>query len=289
MAITFDDLPTVSVLPQTDQRREALTDLLLVAISRQRVPAMGFVNENKLFAEGMLVPRRAALLQRWLSAGLELGNHSYAHSDLHLISLAAFERDVLEGESVTRALLATTGRTLRYFRHPFLHTGRDLATRQEFELFLEQHGYRVAPVTIDNYDYIFAAAYDRTLARGDSLAAEGIAETYLGYMLRVVRYYEDQSRALLGREIPQVLLLHANWLNATHLDGLVDSLRARGYAFITLDSALTDTAYGSPDEYVGPAGISWLHRWALTAGRKGSFFAGEPEVPQGIRAAAQAR
>jgi peptidoglycan/xylan/chitin deacetylase (PgdA/CDA1 family) len=289
MAITFDDLPAVSVVRQDDHYREALTDRLLGAIGRQRVPAIGFVNEGKLFADGRLVPRRVELLQRWLAANLELGNHTYDHTDLHLTSLAEFERGVLEGEAVTRAMLAKAGRTPRYFRHPFLHTGRDLATKRKFEQFLHEHGYRVAPVTVDNYDYLFAAAYDRALEHGDSAGARAIAETFLEYMLRVVAYYEGQSRALFGREIPQVLLLHANWLNATHLDELVEALRARGYRFTTLDAALTDFAYRSQDEFVGPGGISWLHRWALTSGRRGAFFAGEPEVPKEIQATAQAR
>ncbi len=289
MAITFDDLPTTSVAAQDDERRETLTDRLLGAIAQQQVPAIGFVNENKLFDNGRPVPRRVALLQRWLAAGLELGNHTYAHTDLHHVPLAEFEQDVLEGEAITRPLLAKAGLAPRYFRHPYLHTGRDLATKRRLEHFLQDHGYRVAPVTIDNYDYLYAAAYDRALERGDSSAAGTIAESYLDYMLRVVEYYESQSQALFGREISQILLLHANWLNATHLDRLAEALRARGYSFITLDSALADPAYLSPDEYVGPAGITWLHRWALTSGKRGSFFAGEPEVPEVIQAAAQAR
>ena len=46
------------------------------------------------------------------------------------------------------------------------------------------------------------------------------------------------------------------------------------------------SAYQSADAYVGPAGITWLHRWALTRGMPGATFAGEPEVPQDIAARA---
>jgi len=51
---------------------------------------------------------------------------------------------------------------------------------------------------------------------------------------------------------------------------------------VSLSEALKDEAYGSKDEYVGPAGITWLHRWALTKGNGGSTFAGEPAVPAWI-------
>jgi hypothetical protein len=100
----------------------------------------------------------------------------------------------------------------------------------------------------------------------------------------VVGYYEAQSRALVGREIPQVLLLHANRLNADTTDDLVSMLRDRGYTFVGLDEALRDPAYDLADEFVGPGGITWIHRWALTQGERGAFFAGEPEADDFVQA-----
>jgi hypothetical protein len=141
-------------------------------------------------------------------------------------------------------------------------------------------------VTFDNADYTFAAAYDRAVARGDDPIADEIVTTYLDYMNRVVLYYEQQSRALFDREIRQVLLLHANALNAVAFDRLAAMLEGRGYVFIELDRALQDPAYRSPDTYFGPGGISWIHRWAISEGRDAAFLAGEPEVPAWIARAA---
>lgn len=59
-------------------------------------------------------------------------------------------------------------------------------------------------------------------------------------------------------------------------------MKRRGYEFVSLDQALTDGAYTRPDRYTGPAGITWLHRWALTAGKKGDFFHGKPEAPDWV-------
>jgi hypothetical protein len=56
-------------------------------------------------------------------------------------------------------------------------------------------------------------------------------------------------------------------------------MERRGYRFITLADALTDEAYKSDDTFTGPAGISWIHRWALTRGVKDDFFRGEPRTP----------
>lgn len=287
IAITIDDLPTISALGNDLTRASRITDDLLATLTRHRVPAIGFVNEGKLVTDGSLDERRVALLGRWLAAGFELGNHTFSHTDFHLATVSAFEQDVLRGERVTKKLLRAAGRDIRYFRHPFLHTGRSRMARQTLEAFLAKRGYRVAPITVDNYDYLFAAAYDRAGARDDHNEQQKIVSAYVDYMEAVVAYYEQQSMALLGREIRQTLLLHASALNAATFDRLAAMLHGRGYQFVTLDRALEDPAYKSRDEYYGPAGITWLHRWALTEGKRGTFFAGEPPVPEWIEKASK--
>lgn len=287
MAVTIDDLPWVSVQPDGIDRARPLTATLLQSFRRHDVPAIGFVNEIKLERDGVVQPDRVALLEDWVSAGFELGNHTYSHIDLHAAPVDDVLADVVRGEPVARSLLAKKGKKLRYFRHPFLHRGRDAETRLQLEEYLQDHGYRVAPVTIDNYDYIFAAAFDRAIASGDGDAEQRILATYLAYIQDVVSYYEQQSSALFGREMRQVLLLHANQLNARAFDALARSLKSRGYRFVTLDRALEDRAYGSPEAYFGPAGITWIHRWAITLGKPRTFFAGEPVVPDWITRASE--
>ncbi len=280
MVLTFDDLPAQRARSQPQARIVEITDGLLGSL--KRIPAIGFVNEDKLESDGAVDPARVKLLERWLDAGLELGNHSYSHPDVHSVALADFQRDVLRGETVTRPLVTSRGGKLRYFRHPFLHTGRDLETKRGLERFLAEHGYQVAPVTIDNSEWIFARAYTETLDRGDRDLRKKTADAYLDYMERMVEFYEGQSRAILEREIPQILLLHANALNAHHLGRLRAMLERRGYRFIDLETALQDPAYESPDTYVGRGGITWLHRWAITRGVDRSVFAGEPTTPRWV-------
>jgi len=215
----------------------------------------------------------------WLGAGLELGNHTFSHPDLHTTPLDVFEQDVIRGEEVTRRLLKARGQTLRYFRHPFLHAGNSIETKRRFEEFLATRGYRIAPVTIDNSEWIFARAYENALLRGDRQMAKRVAEAYIPYMEWKFAYFEQQSLALFGYELKQVLLLHANALNADYFSALAQMIKKRGYSFITLDEALKDKAYTSPDSYAGPAGITWIHRWAITAGKADDFFKGEPSTP----------
>ena len=142
-----------------------------------------------------------------------------------------------------------------------------------------EHGYRVAPVTIDNDEYIFARAYDYSTARGDAAAARRVADAYVPYMEAKVAFFERNSRELFDREIRQVLLIHANMLNADRFGDLASMFERRGYRFITLERALEDPAFQSADTFAGASGITWIHRWALTKKMPKGFYAGEPEVP----------
>jgi peptidoglycan/xylan/chitin deacetylase (PgdA/CDA1 family) len=278
VAVTIDDLPVNSL--RNDLRTQAtITRKLLQAVKSHQVPAIGFVNESKLVDNGQRDQRRVALLQMWLDAGLELGNHTYSHPDINRVPLDTFKQDVIRGEEVTSGLLKSKGGTLRYFRHPFLHAGNTLETKRDFEKFLVGRGYRIAPVTIDNSEWIFARAYENALRRGDKQMAKRVADAYIPYMDQKFAYFEQQSMALFGYEMKQTLLIHANALNADHFDRLAKMIEKRGYKFISLDEALTDKAYTSPDDYAGNSGITWIHRWAITAGKNDEFFRGEPRTP----------
>jgi peptidoglycan/xylan/chitin deacetylase (PgdA/CDA1 family) len=278
VAVTIDDLP-VNSLRNDVTTQTTITRKLLRAIKSHRVPAIGFVNEAKLLTNSQRDERRVALLRMWLDAGLDLGNHTYSHPDINRTPLDAFKEDVVRGEEVTSGLLKIKGRSMRYFRHPFLHAGKTLETKREFEKFLAERGYRIAPVTIDNSEWIFARAYENAMVRGDKQMAKRVAEAYIPYMDQKFAYFEQQSIALFGYEMKQVLLIHANALNADYFDQLAQMIEKRGYRFISLDEALTDKAYASPDAYAGPAGITWIHRWAITAGKSADFFRGEPRTP----------
>jgi peptidoglycan/xylan/chitin deacetylase (PgdA/CDA1 family) len=290
IAITIDDLPVNHMTDQGVAGWEKVTSELLRSLQEHRVPAIGFVNLGKLYEkDGRLDKRRLALLKRWLDAGFELGNHTFSHLDLHKTSLPEFTQDLLKGEDILKGLCKDSGRKLEFFRHPLLHTGLDLDTKNGLEQFLADHSYRTAPVTMDNSEWIYARVFDIANTKGNTQLKNCIASAYLDYMERVFVYYEDQSRALFGREIKQVLLIHANTLNSEYFGALASLLKKRGYRFVSLAEALEDEAYTSADRYTGLGGITWLHRWALTQGKKGDFFKGEPEVDEFISAIYQGK
>lgn len=282
VAFTFDDLPAVRFTTLADAR--AMTARLLDGLQREAVPAIGFVNEGKLDAVPAQRAGRIGLLAAWLDAGHTLGNHTYSHLRLYGAPLGEFEADVLRGEQVTRPLAERRGGVFKYFRHPTLNTGRSLAIKDSVDQFLAVRGYVVAPVTVDSDEYLYAAAYDQARGRGDSALMRRIGSDYLRYTETMFAHFEALSVALERREIAQVLLLHANWLNADWLDPLVAMLRRRGYRFVSLDAAMADAAYRQPDRYTGSRGPSWLERWAVT---RGLPVRPPPEVPGWVSAMAR--
>jgi len=285
IAVTIDDLPVVS--PRTDLKtRREITKNLLAKVTKAKVPAIGFVNEAKLYTAEKRDEAQVDLLRSWLSANLELGNHTFSHMSLHDNSLEDYKANILKGEIITKELLQAKSMKMRYFRHPYLWTGLSMEIKNDLGTFLNEHNYTIAPVTIDNSDWIFASAYEKTLAKNDKKLMKQIGAAYVSYMEAKTDYWERQSVKLFGREIKQILLIHANQLNSEYFDDIAKMLKKRNYKFVTLENALTDETYKLPDTFVKRNGISWLHRWAIAKGKE-NILPDEPKTPDFVLKAAE--
>lgn len=283
VAITIDDLP--GAWPQSPAGRLDILQRVNRAIPQilnaHHAPAIGFVNEGKLQVTGER-DARVALLQMWIDAGLALGNHTYSHANVDEMPVERYEDDIIRGEAVTQPLLAAAGQTERYFRHPYLFTGPSMEARNEIESFLAKRDYRIAPVTVENADYEFTPIWHEALEKHDDGLASRVKQEYLAYTEHVFDFYQAESRELFGRDIAQVLLIHDNELNADALDTLLTILEHRGYKFVSLDEALTDPAYATPDRYVSKIGPVWLERWKIALGRQPDFEH-DPDPPEWVR------
>ena len=281
MALTFDDLPFVAAgEPYFPAATKTTTDLLNV-LRRHRAPAIGFVNEGQLDAGAGPRSAREALLQAWIDAGMSLGNHTYSHRDFNTQTLEWFQEDIIKGEPAVRRLMSGRGAGPLFFRHPLTHTGDTKEKKDALDAFLWARGYRIAPHTIENSDFIFNAVYLRARAARDARLEGRVRDAYLELTIAATAFAEDASRALFKREIPQTLLLHANVLTADSLETLLTLFEKRGYRFVTLDEAMGEPAYATPDGLVSASGPTWFWRWARTLGVRLSPQ-GDPEVPDWV-------
>jgi peptidoglycan/xylan/chitin deacetylase (PgdA/CDA1 family) len=278
IALTFDDLPSIVLKPEQDYV-DRTNHLLLRGLKRHHFPAIGFVNEGKL--DDIVRSRQIAVLQAWIRAGFDLGNHTLSHSTPNDIGARAYITDIAAGERVIRPMMIRAHRTLQWFRHPYLETGSPAAVKAEIDKWLAAHGYRVAPVTIDADDWEFAEPYDNAVMAGKKAEAERIRAIYLAYTERTIGWYRRAARALFGRDIAYVMLLHDTRLNADSLDGLAAILKRQNMTTITLEQALKDPAYQTPDVYSGKDGVEWLERWSLALNKELPWDDFE-DVPKGI-------
>jgi len=267
------------------ENHQETTNKLLTTLKNYQVPAIDFVNEAKLYRyyNNQLDSARLNLLEDWLAGGMELGNHTYSHPDYNRLTFEEFTADIIKGEFHTKRLQEKYGQKMRYFRHPFLHAGNTPEKKAKLEQFLTEHNYEIAPVTIDNSEWIYAKAYHVAMRKKDKEQMKKIGASYVEYMEDKTAFYEQQTKMLFGRPIKHILLIHANALNGDYLDELLAMYRQRGYQFISLENALQDEGYQSKDEYAGRGGITWLHRWAITQKVDKAFFKGEPACPEFIQ------
>ena len=234
IAVTIDDLPADAAFSMTATTITEINTNLLKGLRDEKIPAVGFVNEKKVYHWGE-VDQRIKALAMWVDSGFELGNHGFSHLSLNNAGLKAWEDDVIHGENVIGLLLGEHNMKPRYFRHPYLATGRDLQTRREAEAFLTGRNYRIAPVTVDPWDWMFGPVYADAKKRGDAALQQEVLNSYLLHADAVLAYDEQLSRETLGYEPKQILLLHDNQLNADHLKELAAVIKLP-FSAVTFDS-----------------------------------------------------
>ena len=249
LAITVDDLPSFGTLAPGESALEA-NRRLLAAFSSRGVHATGFVVCSAMDVEH-------GVLEAWLASGMELGNHTAHHLDLNKTELAAWVADV---EACHERLSRIAPRPPRYFRYPMLHQGDTAEKRSGAAAALQRLGYTVGHVTVDNSEWLLAAAYGAALREGDAEKRERVAQAYVQHLLSAIDHFDEVGRAELGRWPAHVLLLHGNALAADHIGEVLDALQARGVRIAPLAEVLADPAFSVEDSYVGPKGLSWLYR-----------------------------
>ena len=279
MAVTFDDLPYVNFGNGVYiKNARTATAKILSTLKKHKVRVVGFVNEDKLENSRA---ERIALLRQWIESGMILGNHTYSHPDFNGLTVEQFEAEITKGEVVTRQLMRSREPYQLYFRHPMTHTGDTKDKKEAIEKFLETRGYKVTPHTIENSDFIFNVPYAAALQNNDEALAKRLRDEYMAYTMSATEFAEKISPEVFGREIPQLLLIHANAITSDCLDEMLSKFEARGYTFATLDAVMADPAYQTKDTYVSKYGPSWLFRWMKSKGMDVDFK-GDPDPPKWV-------
>jgi uncharacterized protein (TIGR02246 family) len=255
LLVTVDDLPVAAGSLHADAaERERITSELLAALGKHRVPAVGFVIWGHVAGA-----RDEQLLERWLEAGHELGNHSANHLDYASTPAEAYVADVEAGRAGLAGFLGRHGKAVRFFRFPFLAEGDTAAKLDAMRAYLAKSGQVAMPVTIDDQDWSYEEQFVTARKAGDRAALTRVDEEYQGALRAEIVSQTELGDQLFSRSVPQILLLHANEVGTANWDALFTWLEQRGYRFATADEVMADPAITAPHHFVaGPGGSLWF-------------------------------
>ncbi len=192
VAITFDDGPDPEWTPP-----------ILDILKAKHVPATFFiVGENAM--------PHPFLLNRIVDEGSEIGNHSFTHPNLALVSPEATR---LELNSTRRLVEAYTGRSIRLFRAPYFGDAEPTTANEIVPaLVAQQDGYTNVGLHVDPNDW----------------KRPGVAA--------IVKSALDQVKTDTPETAGQIILLHDGGGDRSQtvaaLPLIIDGLRAKGFEFV---------------------------------------------------------
>jgi len=229
IAITIDDLPYVAFCAEEGVE---ITNMLLRHLRQNDVKTAGFVI-GKIADES----EKYGLLRKWQSDGHLLANHTYSHPSLSDISSDDFEKDVIRNEKTLKPFLENN--PLKYFRFPYLDYGNTTEKRNTAINFLHKRSYTVVPVAVDTKDYIHNKFFTEAWLNYDAETMQYAIDKYLEYTKAVVEFCEQ----FVNERFRQIMLLHANRINAYCLDRVITFLKSRKYEFVSLSEVLNEPVY----------------------------------------------
>lgn len=237
IALTFDDAPLRDgpIFDGPERTRRLIAALKDAGVGQ----AAFFVTTGNIRTAA-----DEARIRAYAAAGHTLGNHSNGHRWLRRIGAEAYLADLDEA----RAKLVRFENVRPWFRYPFLDEGKDVATRDEVRVGLDERRLANAYVTVDTWDWALVDLVRQAKAAGKDIDLDALRALYLEVMLSAVETYDRLAVETLGRSPAHVLLAHENDMSALYVADLVRGLRERGWTIVSPDEAYADPiAAATPD------------------------------------------
>lgn len=257
VAITIDDGPNLEQTPRLSPEQRNQT--MLNALAKHGVSAALFVTADYAAKQ----PAGYALAKAWGDAGHAVGNHTMSHPNLHSdkVSMTQYQQEILDCDQI----ISTLPGYQKWYRYTYLREGNTPEKRDGMRDFLKQQNYRNAYVSLDTSDWRLNEKLIEVLKKNPQADVTAIKLAYLAHVRQRAEAYRALSWQLQGRDIPQVLLMHHNLINALWLDDVLAQFKDMGWKFTTPAAAFSDPVYQLTPERAAP-GQSLLLSMARSLG-----------------------
>lgn len=216
IAITIDDLPFVG-----DYRNFHL-NMIINTLHEHEVPATGFIIAKEVRADNWV------MLKKFRDSGLSLGNHTFSHANLNRLKIKEYIHEIAKADKILSPVMTEP----KFFRYPYLAMSSGIK-KTKILCYLAKKNYQVAPITVDSKDFVFNQRLLATQEQNRRAYLNELKPFYLDFIwqqtLKAEENRPDQS---------QILLIHANLLNAYVLGDIINLYKDKGYSFVSLEDAL---------------------------------------------------
>jgi len=249
IAFSFDDGNPYDILSYKGADWNAM---IVNQLKKYKIQSVWYV-----CAKGVDNPEGKLLLQNWNDAGNYIANHTYNHPSYN-DSLMTLQKMVKEIQSCN-ILISNYKNYRKFFRFPYLSSGRTEAKRDSMRAYLKQNGYRQGWVTIDASDWYISSRLINRLKQNPKADITGFKEYYLNHIIDRATYYNNLSKGLTHRQIKHTLLLHFNLTSALFLTDLIERFKKEGWEIDNYSDAIQDPIYSElPIAMPAEQSLIWL-------------------------------
>lgn len=221
LALTIDDLPFVG------ESRNFHLNMIIDALKANEVPATGFI------IAGEVSRHNWKILHKFRDVGLGLGNHTFSHSNLNKINADAYIKEIESADKTLASVLTKP----KYFRYPYMAMSGG-AKKDKILQYLAEKEYQIAPITIDSKDFVFNQLLLDVPENQRRAFLKGLKNCYINFIWQQTLKAETRNQFAKKPDQAQILLIHANLLNAYVLPDIINLYKQNGFTFISLEEAL---------------------------------------------------
>jgi len=225
LSITIDDLPFVG------EYRNFHLNMMINTMAKEQVPATGFIIAREVRKDNW------EILQKFRDAGFGLGNHTLSHANLNKMSTQEYIQEIKKADHILHPVMTEP----KYFRYPYLAMSSG-QKKEDILCYLAQKNYHVAPITIDSKDFVFNQRLLSVPELNRRAYLDELKSFYLDFIWQQTLRAEENNQ-FHNKERAQILLIHANLLNAYVLPDIINLYKQKGYTFVTLEDALKTFKY----------------------------------------------